>query len=140
MLKLLRNKKAQNTAEYALMIAIVVGAFSIMQLYIKRGLQARIKSGVDNIPGAVITGADADDTLSLTQNLFVDGRNGGNYTYQYEPYYYREGTSNMTTLSDEGTETGTIESTTSGASGVRNLTGADSTRTGSQQVLGQRNE
>ena len=140
MLKLLRNKKAQNTAEYALMIAIVVGAFSIMQLYIKRGLQARIKTGVDNIPGAVLTGADADDTLNLTTGLFNDTRNGGNYTYQYEPYYYREGTSNMTTLSDEGTETGTIESATSGASGVRNLTGADSVRTGSQQVTGQKNE
>lgn len=139
MLKLLRNKKAQNTAEYALMIAIVVGAFSIMQLYIKRGLQARIKAGTDNIPAAVLTGAANDDTLKLTTNLFNDTRNG-NYTYQYEPYYYREGSSNMTTLSDDGTETGTIESTTAGASGVRNLTGADSTRTGSQQVTGQKNE
>lgn len=140
MFKLLRNKKAQNTAEYALMIAIVVGAFSIMQLYIKRGLQARIKTGVDNIPGAVLTGAAADDTSGLTTGLFTDARNSGNYTYQYEPYYYREGSSDMTTLSDDGTETGTIESTTTGASGVRNLTGADSVRTGSQQVTGQKNE
>ncbi len=140
MLKLLRNKKAQNTAEYALMIAIVVGAFSIMQLYIKRGLQARIKTGVDNIPAAVLAGADGDDTLNLTANLFTDARNGGNYTYQYEPYYYREGSSNMTTSSDEGTEIGTIKSTATGASGVRNLTGAESTRKGSQQVTGQKNE
>lgn len=140
MLKLLRNKKAQNTAEYALMIAIVVGAFSIMQLYVKRGLQSRIKSGVDNVPGAILLSAASDDTLGITTNLFTDTRNGGNYTYQYEPYYYREGTSNMTTSSDEGTETGTIKSTTTGASGVRNLTGADSTRTGSQQVKGQKNE
>lgn len=140
MLKLLRNRKAQNTAEYALMIAIVVGALSIMQLYIKRGLQARIKSGADNIPAAVLTGASADDSGGLTTNLFTDTRHSGNYTYQYEPYYYREGTSDMTTLSEEGTETGTISSTTANASGVRNLTGANTTRTGSQQVTGYKNE
>ena len=66
MLKLLRNKKAQNTAEYALMIAIVVGAFSIMQLYIKRGLQARIKDGVNNIPG-IIANKSADALVSVAR-------------------------------------------------------------------------
>lgn len=140
MLKLLRSRKAQNTAEYALMIAIVVGALSIMQLYIKRGLQARIKTGVDNIPAAVLSAASDDDDGDLTDDLFTDSRHDGNYTYQYEPYYYREGTSDMTTLSEEGTETGTISSTTANASGVRNLTGANTTRTGSQQVTGYKNE
>jgi len=69
MLKL-NKKKAQTTAEYAIVIAIVVGAVVAMQVYIKRGLQGRIKDAVD------FTG----DNLSTNTNFaFKSG--------QYEPYY-----------------------------------------------------
>ena len=128
MLKILRNKKAQNTAEYALMIAIVVGAFSIMQLYIKRGLQARIKDGVNNIPG-IIANKSAD---ALVMSSLFNG------TDQYEPYYYRNATYDMSTTASEGTETGTIQadSSTDAVSGVRNLTDATTLRSGTQGVGG----
>ena len=65
--KLNRDKKGQNTAEYALLIALVVAAIIAMQTYAQRTLQARIR--------------DASFYL-------VNGTSGfGNSTVQYEPYY-----------------------------------------------------
>ena len=39
----LKNRKAQNTAEYALLIALVVAGVIAMQTYAQRALQARIR-------------------------------------------------------------------------------------------------
>jgi len=47
--KMLKNNKGQNTAEYAILIALVVGAAIAMQTYVKRGLQGGIKYGVDSL-------------------------------------------------------------------------------------------
>src|SRR6185436_9453725 len=41
--KLMKNKKAQQTAEYALLIALVVAAIIAMQTYAQRTLQAKIR-------------------------------------------------------------------------------------------------
>lgn len=64
--KLVKNKKAQNTAEYALLIALVVAAVIAMQTYAQRTLQARIRDA----------------------SLYLVNKTGdlGN-TQQYEPYY-----------------------------------------------------
>lgn len=59
-----RHARGQSTAEYAIVLALVVGAVMAMQLYVKRGVQAKIKAGTDTV---VIPGV---------QNL-----------EQYEPYY-----------------------------------------------------
>jgi len=64
--KLIRNKKAQQTAEYALLIALVVAAVIAMQTYAQRAIQARIKGASDYL---------ADQTSALGS------------TNQYEPYY-----------------------------------------------------
>ncbi len=64
--KLKKNKKAQNTAEYAILIALVIGGVTAMQVYTQRALQAKIRDGA-----AFLTG---------TTNAI------GN-TAQYEPYY-----------------------------------------------------
>jgi len=58
--KMFRGRKAQTTAEYAIMIAVVITAAIAMQVYIKRSLQGGIKFVVDK---------STDKTL------------------QYEPYY-----------------------------------------------------
>lgn len=63
---LLKNKKAQNTAEYALLIALVVAGVIAMQTYAQRALQARVR----------------DASLYLTNQTSQLGR-----TNQYEPYY-----------------------------------------------------
>ena len=48
MLGILRNKKAQNTAEYAILIGLVVAAVMAMQTYVKRGLQGKMQEAADD--------------------------------------------------------------------------------------------
>ncbi len=62
----LKNRKAQNTAEYALLIALVVAGVIAMQTYAQRALQARVH--------------DASIYLATSTNTI-----GG--STQYEPYY-----------------------------------------------------
>ena len=68
--KLIRNKKAQQTAEYALLISLVVAAVIAMQTYAQRTIQARIR--------------DASGYLTTTTSAL--GK-----TNQYEPYYLNSG-------------------------------------------------
>lgn len=49
----LHKRKAQSTAEYAIIIAIVVGAAVAMQVYVKRGLQGRIAASTDRFTDAL---------------------------------------------------------------------------------------
>ena len=63
----MKNKKAQNTAEYALLIALVVAGVIAMQTYAQRALQARMR----------------DAGQYMVSNTSVGGFN----TTQYEPYY-----------------------------------------------------
>ncbi len=60
------GKRAQTTAEYAILIALVVAAVTAMQIYVKRGLQGKVKDVVDNMGSGMATTTD---------------------TKQYEPYY-----------------------------------------------------
>jgi len=64
--KLMRNKKAQNTAEYAILISLVVAGIIAMQTYAQRALQAKVRDA-----GAY---------------LAAETRDMGT-TKQYEPYY-----------------------------------------------------
>ena len=69
----LKNRKAQNTAEYALLIALVVAGVIAMQTYAQRALQARIH----------------DVSLYMSNDggsNAISGGQIGNST-QYEPYY-----------------------------------------------------
>jgi Flp pilus assembly pilin Flp len=54
------KKRAQSTLEYAVIIAVVVGALIAMQVYVKRGLQGRLRQATDDIgdqfaPGVTTT-------------------------------------------------------------------------------------
>lgn len=89
--KLIRNKKAQQTAEYALLISLVVAAVIAMQTYAQRSLQAKIR----------------DASRYMTRQ---SSEMGG--TNQYEPYYLEstyqvtrdERTDQFTERDDFGTE------------------------------------
>lgn len=93
MFRWLNSKRGQNTAEYAILIGVIVAAAIAMQIYIRRGMQARLKDAVD------FTRTADDDSGGF---LFNDTRT------QYEPYY-SEG-SNLTTQqwgqSSEALQTG----------------------------------
>ncbi|MCP3685701.1 MAG: hypothetical protein GY861_23895 [bacterium] len=49
MFKRFRKSKGQSTVEYAVLIAIVIAALISIQMYIKRGVQGRLKSAADDI-------------------------------------------------------------------------------------------
>lgn len=122
MLHLLKNRRAQNTMEYALLIAIVIGVFSAMQLYVRRGMQARIRNGVDNVPDMVL---NQEEDAEKVQGLLGAAE-------QYEPYYVAQGDYSMQTTSKEGVS----KDATTESGGVSELTGSTVSRTGTQSVPG----
>lgn len=64
--KFLKNKKAQNTAEYAILISLVVAGIIAMQTYAQRALQGRVREASSYM---------VDQTATIGD------------TEQYEPYY-----------------------------------------------------
>lgn len=100
MLRLMR--KGQSTAEYAIVIGLVIAAAVAMQIYVKRSLQAKVKDAVDyNDPAASIL-----------------------KTTQYEPYYAGSAMTSTRAATD-------TENTALGG-GVSRTTTDTSTRTGTQ--------
>ena len=75
--KLMKNKKAQNTAEYAILISLVVAGIIAMQTYAQRALQSRVR--------------DASQYLKAETSVM-------GATVQYEPYYL---TTNYTVTRNE---------------------------------------
>lgn len=65
--KLLKSKLAQTTAEYALLIALVVAAVIAMQTYAQRAIQGRIRDAA---------------------KFMVNGTSALGNTVQYEAYYH----------------------------------------------------
>ncbi len=49
MLTYLNQKRAQSTLEYAVLVIVIIGALLSIQVYIKRGVQGRLKSAADDI-------------------------------------------------------------------------------------------
>ena len=135
MLRLLKNKKAQNTIEYALIIAVVIGAFTAMQLYNRRAISMRVKRGMDRLPIAVM---GQEDNRAGGTSMFPGANDtwepvlGDKTDTQYEPYYYAVGSYDMTVTSTEGNDTAYFGTT----SGNRTLSGQSVSRTGVQDVTG----
>ncbi len=71
MLNMFKKRKGQNTAEYAILIALVVGGVIAMQTYAQRTLQGRLR----------------DASVKLQEDTAVLGT-----TLQYEPYYTNSST------------------------------------------------
>lgn len=105
------TRKAQTTAEYAIVIGLVIAAVLAMQVYVKRGLQGRVKDAVDH--------TDPSDTIT-------------GVTGQYEPYY---------TQSTMDSNQGAVDTeTTTDGGAVGRVSNADASRTGTQQVTDVVNE
>lgn len=47
MMILIKNSRAQITSEYAILVVLIIGALVAMQVYLKKGLQARLKDAID---------------------------------------------------------------------------------------------
>jgi len=72
-----RRRKGQSTLEYAILIIIIVGALLSIQVYIKRGVQGRLKSAADDIGDQFSPGntnvVSVTTTSSRTQDTFRGG-------------------------------------------------------------------
>ena len=117
-----RNRRGQSTAEYAIVIALVLGALVGMQTYVRRAINARL--------------ADASDGVLPPTQLGADPVTGTPTHYQFEPNYQE---SDFTTASRLGSAADqTVPSTTTmvaGGTGVSNVTGnygSKTSRFGSQ--------
>jgi len=87
------NKKAQNTLEYAVLIAVVAGGLIAMQTYMKRAFQGSLQSSAD----------DAGEQFSM------DGLQQMNYTFysnsSTNEKFFKGVTSSNLTKSDISTRT-----------------------------------
>lgn len=72
-----RRKEGQSTLEYAILIIIIIGALLSIQVYIKRGVQGRLKGAADDIGDQFSNGntnvIKKMITSSQTQDTFVSG-------------------------------------------------------------------
>jgi len=97
------KRKAQSVTEYAILLGVAIAVFAGMQLYVKRGLNARIKQattaatmgGGGASQNIMQTGGDIFDSTDLSG---ITRQGGGAVTAanfgmalgnqeQYEPYY-----------------------------------------------------
>jgi len=70
------NKKGQNTAEYAILIGLVVAVAVAMQTYVKRGMQGRVHDASDKLYDG-IAGADWTNISTICATKLT--------SKQYEP-------------------------------------------------------
>jgi cytoskeletal protein RodZ len=79
-----RRKKGQSTLEYAVLIIIIIGALLSIQVYIKRGIQGRLKSATDDIGDQFSPGntnvVKTHSVVSTTAETFHDGTTSSTLT------------------------------------------------------------
>ena len=72
-----KRQKGQSTLEYAILIIIIIGALLSIQVYIKRGVQGRLKQATDDIGGQFSPGntnvVKTVTTFSQTSETFYSG-------------------------------------------------------------------
>lgn len=110
MFRWLNSKKGQNTAEYAILIGVIVAAAIAMQIYLRRGMQARMKGAIDYT-------MTADDDAGVGVEIFNQS--------QYEPYY-------MSTNFETVQSSQVAEMHGTGGSVTRESMSDTTTRTGNQ--------
>ena len=72
-----RRKKGQSTLEYAILIIIIIGALLSIQVYIKRGVQGRLKQASDDIGDQFSVGNTNVVTTTRTSSSTRDTFNAG---------------------------------------------------------------
>ena len=65
------SRGGQSTLEYAILIIIIIGALLSIQVYIKRGIQGRLKSAADDI-GDQFSPGNTNSTKTTTTNSFSE--------------------------------------------------------------------
>ncbi|MFH1519362.1 MAG: hypothetical protein ABIE75_02185 [Candidatus Omnitrophota bacterium] len=84
---MLIKRRAQSTLEYALIAAVVAGGLIAMQVYLKRGLQGKLKSASDELgeqysPGYTTGQTNVTSTTTSNENLSGGVTTSGSNTTQ----------------------------------------------------------
>ena len=77
---LIKMRKAQGTLEYAALTAIVVGALIGLQVYMKRGLQGKLKSSADQIGEQYSPHATTGTVTTIVESESEESVAGGTTT------------------------------------------------------------
>ena len=110
MLKL--SKKGQNIAEYSVLIAIVIAAAVGMQVYVKRGLQGKMKDVVDSAPSVQVDGTTIDFKTKQYEPSFTASAGVVNSPRSLaETHSARGGIERNEIVENQARETGAYEST-----------------------------
>jgi len=65
-------KRAQSTLEFAIVIFAIMVALLAMQIYIRRGLQGRMRQGVDELSTQQYEPGKTVSDITITQNSNID--------------------------------------------------------------------
>ena len=71
MLQYLNQKRGQSTLEYAVLIVVIIGALLTIQVYMKRGIQGRLKSAADDI-GDQYSDGNTNVIKTTIKNSYTD--------------------------------------------------------------------
>jgi len=88
MLRMLR-KRGQSTLEYAVLIVVIIAALIAMQVYLKRGLQGRLRESSDQIgdqfsPGYTVSNRVTSSGSSVTESRTAGGAVSTDITNQWQ--------------------------------------------------------
>jgi hypothetical protein len=72
MFKNFKKSKGQSTLEYAILIIIIIGALLSIQVYIKRGVQGRLKQASDDIGDQFAVGNTNQIRRTVTNSVTLD--------------------------------------------------------------------
>ena len=86
-----KKRKGQSTVEYVVLIIVIIGALLWIQIYIKRGIQGRLKSAADDIGDQFSVG-----NTNVTRTTTVHGNTLETFT---------RGVQNSVLQTDETTKT-----------------------------------
>ena len=77
MLQYLNQKRGQSTLEYAVLATVIIGALLTIQVYIKRGVQGRLKSAADDIGEQYSDGNTNEVKTTVTNSNTEETFNAG---------------------------------------------------------------
>ena len=83
MLQYLNQKRGQSTLEYAVLIVVIIGALLTIQVYIKRGVQGRLKSAADDIGDQYSDGNTNEIKTTIRNSSTEETFNAGTIFIQY---------------------------------------------------------
>ena len=80
MLRYLNQRRGQSTLEYAVLIVVIIGALLTIQVYIKRGVQGRLKTAADDIGDQYSDGNTNAVQSTVRNSSTIETFNAGNST------------------------------------------------------------